>query len=50
VNIPADNLHLPLGKQQRLPQCAKIFGGVVENGDPARFAPLPDGLAGDEDR
>jgi hypothetical protein len=43
-------MHLPLGQQQRIAQRAEICGGVVEDSYPARFASLPDGPAGDEDR
>jgi hypothetical protein len=49
VDVPAEDVDLPLSQQQRVTQRGEIIGGVVENGDPARFAPFPDGLAGDED-
>jgi hypothetical protein len=50
VNVPAEDVDLPLGQQQRVPQRAKIFGSVVQDRYPARFASFPDGLPGDEDR
>ena len=50
VNVPADDVYLPLGQQQRVPQRAKIRGSVVQDSYPARFTSLPDGPAGDEDR
>jgi hypothetical protein len=43
-------MNLPLGQQQRVPERGKISGGVIEDGDPARLAPFPDGLAWDEGR
>jgi hypothetical protein len=49
VDVPAKDVDLPLSQQQRVAQRGEIFGGVVENGDPTRFAPFPDSLAGDED-
>ena len=49
VDVPAKDVDLPLSQQQRVAQRCEIIGSVVENRDPARFAPFPDGLAGDED-
>jgi hypothetical protein len=49
VNIPSDDVHLPLGKQQYGPQRGVILGGVIENGKSGGFAKPPDGLTGDQD-
>jgi hypothetical protein len=49
VNIPPDDVHLSLGKQQCGPQRREVFGGVIENGDPEGFAAPPDGLTGNQD-
>ena len=50
VNVPAKDVDLPLGQQQRVPQRAEIGAGVVEDSYSACFTSLPDGPAGDEDR
>ena len=49
MNVPAKDMHLPLGHQQRVPKRTKIPGSVIQDRYPARFADFPDGLAGDQD-
>ena len=49
VDVPADDIDLLRGQQQRFAQGGEIGGGVVQDGQPPRLAPSPDGVAGDED-
>jgi len=49
VDVPADDVDPIRGEQQRFAQRGEIGGGVVQNGQPARLALLPDGIAGQQD-
>ena len=49
VDVPADDIDLLGGEQQRFAQRGEIGGSVVEDGQPPRLAPSPDGVAGQED-
>lgn len=50
VNVPPDDIDEILRLQQRLPQGREISGSIVQNRHTPRFAPPPDGVAGDQDR
>ena len=49
MDVPADDIDLMCGEHQRLAQRGEIGGGVVQDGQPPRFALSPDGVAGQED-
>lgn len=50
MDVPPDDIDEILRLQQRLPQGREICGSIVQNRDTPRFAPPPDGVAGDQGR
>jgi hypothetical protein len=49
MDVPADDIDPIRGEQQSLAQRREVGGGVVQNGQPARLALFPDGVAGQQD-
>ena len=49
MDVPADDIDLMCGEQQRFAQRSEIGGCVVQDSQPSRFALSPDGVAGQED-